>query len=91
MDGYLGLSDWDGVNWDDCQKVEQTRIHPMRNELLGEVLILLEGSSPQGVLVLKFSECSSNAVECKSHLSHCVPFTAVKWLHLILWSSQILL
>ncbi len=35
MDGYVGLSDWDWVNWDDCQKVEQfTWIHPMQNEWL---------------------------------------------------------
>ncbi len=54
-------------------------------------LILLEGSSPQGVLVLKFSECSSNAVECKSHLIIVFHSPLVKWLHLILWSSQILL
>lgn len=84
MDGYLGLSDRDGVNWDDCQKVEQTRIHPMRNELLLGGFNSVGGFFSTGGLVLKFSECSSNAVECKSHLSHCVPFTAVKWLHLIL-------
>lgn len=56
----------------------------------GVVLIPFKGSCLQGVLVFKFTECSSNAVECKSHFSLCVPFTNAKGLLLIL-GSQILL